>query len=170
MQRRSIVICASLCALIVTNIAFAIAYFHLQGTFDFNVVTPYVQFYRWTDGAKLKTVTLDVSMMPDDWTLVENATYGIINEKSGPQQCAFYVQSISIETCQPENLTVQIVNATHIKATWTTTDWTNLGIAFAETFTMCADEKATIKLWVLAPEDAVNCDVVFKIQVPSEGT
>lgn len=169
-MRRPLVICGLLAVCLVTNIAFGVGYLTLKGVFHFQAVSPNVQFYRWSDGTRTNEIELDMSMTPDEWTIIDNATYGLINKKSGPQDCAFYVDSISITENRPANLTVQIINATDLKATWTTTTWDNLGVLHAVPFTMSGNEKATIKLMVLACEEPVDCDVTFKLEVPSEGT
>jgi len=169
-MRRTWILPLLLIGFVVTNIAFAIGYFYLTGTAHLKSVTPYVMFYQWSDGAKTKTMELNMSITSDDWTIVDNATQGIINTKNGLQICAFYVESISIGTNRPANLTIQIVNATKTKAKWTTTDWTNLGTDFAVPFNMYANEKATLKLWILGSHNATDCDIVFKIRTPNEGT
>jgi len=109
-------------------------------------------------------------MVASQWTTIDNATYGILNDGGIPQACTFYVESISIETNQPQNLTVQIYNGTAIKNTWTTTTWTNLGLVNGVPFTMSPNEKATIRILVLANASPVDCVVGFNLQVPKEGT
>lgn len=171
MKRRPLGALALVFLFVSVHGAFAYTFFYLEATGHFETITPYVQWYRWEDGAHFYTsIEFNVSMIPDEWTLVENHTYGIANFKDDIQQCGFFVESISILIGRPDNLTVIIYNATDIKATWTTTTWTNLGEADAVPFTMYANEKATLKIMVLAPSDPVDCDVVFKLRVPSEGT
>lgn len=152
-----------------TTVAFAVSYVTLTGQMNMDVITPYVRFYKWTDQTNHTKIDLDIDMVASQWTTIDNATYGILNAGGINQDCTFYVESISIQANQPQNLTVQIYNGTAIKCTWTTTSWTNLGLGNGVAFTMNPNEKATIRILVLAHASPVQCVVGFNLQVPKQG-
>jgi len=152
------------------TVVFAISYVTLTGRINMNAITPYVQFYKWSDQTKHDDVDLDLSMVASQWTTIDNATYGIINDGGLSQPCTFYVESISIQSNQPQNMTVQIYNGTMVKCTWTTTTWSNLGLGNGVAFTMSPNEKASMRIQVLANASPIACQVVFKLEVPQQGT
>lgn len=171
MRRPSLIVCVLIAIMVVVHVAFAVTYFYLEGTAHLDEVTPYVQWYRWSDCTPITTkIGLTINLVKDQWTIIDNATHGIANYKNGPQECAFFIEAISIPDHRPTNFTVEIYNATKVKARWTTSTWTNLGEAYAVPFTMYALEKATMRIIVKASSDAVDCDVAFKLRVPPEGT
>lgn len=170
MQRKTLNLLIFASLVIIVNAVFAISYVTLTGNLNMDVITPYVRFYKWSDQSKHTEIDLDIDMVASQWTIIENASYGIINDGGIDQACTFYVESISIQSNRPQNLTVQIKNGTAVKCTWTTTSWTNLGVAYAVGFTMEPLEKATIKIMLLANASPVACQVTFCMNVPKEGT
>lgn len=168
--RKTLVLLILVSIVLTTTVVFALAYVTLKGNMNMNAITPYVGFYKWSDQTKHTEIDIDIDMVASQWTLIDNATYGIINDGGIGQACTFYVESISIETNRPQNLTVQLYNATAIKCTWTTTTWTNLGLGNGVAFTMTPNEKATIRILVLANASPVDCIVGFNLQVPQQGT
>jgi len=151
------------------TVVFAIGYVTLTGRMNMDIMTPYVRFYKWSDQTSHTTIEVDVDMVASQWTTIDNATYGILNDGDISQDCTFYVESINIDAFRPQNLTVQIYNDTAVKCTWTTTTWTNLGLDNGVAFTMEAHEKASIQILVLANDTPVQCQVIFNLQVPKEG-
>lgn len=169
LERKTAILLILTCIVLTTSVALAISYVTLTGRMRMDVITPYVRFYQWSDQSNHTQIDIDIDMVASQWTTIDNATYGILNDGDINQDCTFYVESISIETNRPQNLTVQIYNGTAVKCTWTTTTWANLGLGDGVTFTMNPNEKATIRILVLANASPVACEVGFNLRVPKEG-
>ncbi len=112
------------------GIVFATIWLYYDWTVTMTGAVPVIQFYRWADGANATTIELTYNVYADLWVIDDNATWGIKNWGTTSKTVYLWVYSTNMTTPTDwfANFTVQILNETGVVlATWTTTDFTNIG-------------------------------------------
>ena len=107
-----------LTAALLTASAYAYFFIYLPSTIQYTVVTPDVQYYRWSDGYKQNNITLTYNFAANVTTYDANATWGIRNSGASAKTVYNWIDSIS-DTSKISNITIQILtqNGGTVKAT-----------------------------------------------------
>ncbi len=144
------------------GMVFAAAFLYYDWSVTMTGATPQVRFIDWDTGTLYNTIDLTYNIYADLWLVDDNATYGIKNTGTTAKTVYLWVDSCNA-TNWFSNFTIQILNETGtVLATWTTTDFSNIGEANAISWTADANgiKTDTIKVMFKGSSDVVVGNVV----------